>query len=149
MPLANATVRTTNVNGKVRPGAFPQSVTALNQSTPQLAFARPYAVDLTGWFEGFTHPGQNDANGSVSHVAPVVGLGSISNGALNIFENGGLLNTPADFALRRVAAFGGNGQTGLLTSGQGDRCPGSMERGAVYYPESGYPCTPSETPTGK
>ena len=37
---------------------------------------------------------------------------------------------------------------GLLTSGQGDRCPGSMERGAVFYPEQGYPCNPSETPTG-
>jgi len=149
VPLANATVRTTTVNGKTRPGAFPQSVTALNQSTPQLATARPYAVDLTGWFEGFTHPGQDDANGGTSRVAPNVGLGTISNGALNIFQNGGLLTTPADFALRRVLAFGGNGQTGLLTSGQGDRCPGSMERGAVFFPETGYPCTPSQVPTGK
>jgi hypothetical protein len=24
-----------------------------------------------------------------------------------------------------------------------------MERGAVYYPESGFPCNPSEVPTGK
>jgi hypothetical protein len=24
-----------------------------------------------------------------------------------------------------------------------------MERGTLYYPESGYPCTPSEVPTGK
>jgi phospholipid/cholesterol/gamma-HCH transport system substrate-binding protein len=149
VPLANATVRSTTVNGAKRPGAFPQSVTALNQSTPELATARPYAVDLTGWFEGFTHPGQDDANGGTSRVAPNVGIGSISNGALNIFENGGLLTTPADFALRRVLAFGGNGQSGLLTSGQGDRCPGSMERGAVFYPESGYPCTPSQVPTGK
>jgi hypothetical protein len=38
---------------------------------------------------------------------------------------------------------------GLLVTGQGDRCPGSAERGAVYYPESGYPCNPSEVPTGK
>ncbi len=149
VPLVNASVRTTTVNGKQRPGAFPQSVTALNQSTPQLATARPYAVDLTGWFEGFTHPGQDDANGGVSRVAPTVGLGSISNGALNIFQNGGLLTNPADFALRRVLALGGNGQTGLLTTGQGDRCPGSVERGAVFYPESGYPCTPSQVPTGK
>ena len=36
-----------------------------------------------------------------------------------------------------------------LTTGQGDRCPGSMERGAIFYPESGFPCTPSEVPTGK
>ena len=63
VPLADATVRNINANGKSRPGAFPVSTTALNQSTPQLAFARPYAVDLTGWFEGFTHPGMIDANG--------------------------------------------------------------------------------------
>ena len=31
---------------------------ALNGSTPELATARPYAVDLTGWFEGYTHPGR-------------------------------------------------------------------------------------------
>ncbi|MEA2198835.1 MAG: hypothetical protein QOJ25_2886, partial [Solirubrobacteraceae bacterium] len=39
-------------------------------------------------------------------------------------------------------------QSGLLVSGQGDRCPGSMERGGLFYPESGFPCTPSEVPTG-
>ena len=143
VPLAAATVRNVNVNGKVRPGAFPESTTSLNQSTPELATARPYAVDLTGWFEGYTHPGTVDANGSASRVAPVVGVGSISNGALNI------LPAFADPALRSILAFGTNGSGGLVTTGQGDRCPGSMERGAVYYPESGYPCNPNEVPTGK
>jgi phospholipid/cholesterol/gamma-HCH transport system substrate-binding protein len=148
VPLGAATVRNVNVNGKVRPGAFPESTTSLNQSTPELATARPYAVDLTGWFEGYTHPGTIDANGGSSRVAPIVGVGSIENGALN------LLPPFADATLRSVLAFGsssgGSGaSTGLLTTGQGDRCPGSGERGAVYYPESGYPCTPSEVPTGK
>jgi phospholipid/cholesterol/gamma-HCH transport system substrate-binding protein len=149
VPLAAATVRNTNANGKTRPGAFPQSVTALNASTPELATARPYAVDLTGWFEGFTHPGQDDANGGTSGIAPVVGVGSISNGALNLFNNGGLLTNPADFALRSVLAFGNSTQSGLLITGQGDRCPGSIERGAVFYPESGFPCNPNQVPTGK
>jgi phospholipid/cholesterol/gamma-HCH transport system substrate-binding protein len=149
VPLAAATVRSIQANGKLRPGAFPQSVTALNDSTPQLATARPYAVDLTGWFEGYTHPGTIDANGGSSRVAPIVGIGSISNGALNLLNGGGLLTNPADFYLRSVLAFGGNGTKGVLTTGQGDRCPGSMERGAIYYPQSGYPCTPSEVPTGK
>jgi hypothetical protein len=36
----------------------------------------------------------------------------------------------------------------LLTFGQGDRCPGSMERGGLFYPESGYPCDPRQVPTG-
>ncbi|HWE12765.1 MAG TPA: MlaD family protein [Solirubrobacteraceae bacterium] len=159
VPLAAATVRNINANGKVRPGAFPQSVTALNGSTPELATDRPYAVDLTGWFEGYTHPGIQDANGGASRIAPIVGVGSIQNGALN------LLSDFSNPTLRSVLAFGGVGSalglggtsgsgsnsngTGLLTTGQGDRCPGSMERGGVYYPESGFPCNPSEVPSGK
>jgi phospholipid/cholesterol/gamma-HCH transport system substrate-binding protein len=133
-------------DGAQRLGAFPESTVALNNSTPELATARPYAVDLTGWFDGFSHPGGTDVNGNFSRVAPVVGVGSIENGALNI------LPSFLDPVLRQVLAFGGSGSNttsgGLLTSGQGDRCPGSMERGATYYPEQGYPCNPSETPTG-
>jgi phospholipid/cholesterol/gamma-HCH transport system substrate-binding protein len=167
VPLSAATVKSIDANGKVRPGAFPISTQALNQSTPELATARPYAVDLTGWFEGYTHPGTIDANGGSSRIAPVVGVGSIENGVLNI------LPSLLDPTLRSVLAFGnlgnigglggilgtgtgsgaGTGGTsssqGLLVTGQGDRCPGSAERGAVYHPESGYPCTPSEVPTGK
>ena len=161
VPLANAacgdTGDTSNCNGTLqangqqRLGAFPQSTVALNQSTPELATARPYAVDLTGWFEGFSHPGGTDANGNFSRVAPVIGIGSVENGALN------LLPSFLDPVLRTVLAFGGSGtlpggtstpSQGLLTSGQGDRCPGSMERGGVYYPEAGYPCDPNQTPTG-
>jgi phospholipid/cholesterol/gamma-HCH transport system substrate-binding protein len=165
VPLADATVRNTNVDGAVRQGAFPASTQALSQSTPELAVARPYAVDLTGWFEGYTHPGTIDANGGSSRIAPVVGVGSIENGALN------LLPSFIDPTLRSIVAFGsslpvvggtvaGAGNVvssatsaatsaGGLVTGQGDRCPGSMERGALYYPESGYPCNPSEVPTGK
>jgi phospholipid/cholesterol/gamma-HCH transport system substrate-binding protein len=139
-------------NGTQRLGAFPESTISLNDSTPELATARPYAVDLTGWFEGYSHPGTIDANGSASRVAPVIGVGSVENGALN------LLPSFLDPVLRGVLAFGGSGtgtgtgtntsSSGVLTSGQGDRCPGSMERGAVYYPEAGFPCNPSEVPSG-
>jgi phospholipid/cholesterol/gamma-HCH transport system substrate-binding protein len=139
---------TLQANGQQRLGAFPQSTIALNDSTPEMATARPYAVDLTGWFEGYTHPGVIDANGGASRIAPVVGVGSIENGALN------LLPSFLQPVLRQVLAFGNSstgGPTssgGLLTSGQGDRCPGSMERGAIWYPESGFPCNPAEVPTG-
>jgi phospholipid/cholesterol/gamma-HCH transport system substrate-binding protein len=150
-PAASTCNGTLPANGQQRLGAFPQSTVALNDSTPELATARPYAVDLTGWFEGFSHPGGTDANGNFSRVAPVIGVGSLENGTLNI------LPSFLDPILRTVLAFGGSGtlpngtstpSQGLLTSGQGDRCPGSMERGGVWYPESGYPCNPSETPTG-
>jgi phospholipid/cholesterol/gamma-HCH transport system substrate-binding protein len=154
VPLANSTVRNITANGRVRPGAFPESTKALNNSTPEVATDRPYAVDLTGWFEGFTHPGGDDANGGYSRVAPVVGVGSIENGALNILGATGtnplgLLGNPALFPLRSILAFGTSGTQGVLTTGQGDRCPGSMERGAIFYPETGFPCNPSEVPTGK
>ena len=42
----------------------------------------------------------------------------------------------------------GGASSALITSGQGSRCPGSMERGGVYYPESGFPCNPKQVPTG-
>ena len=148
---APATARS-QANGAQRLGAFPQSTIALNDSTPELATARPYAVDLTGWFEGYTHPGTIDANGGASRIAPVVGVGSVENGSLN------LLPSFLQPVLRQVLAFGGSGtgtgtgtntsSSGLLTSGQGDRCPGSMERGSVFYPETGFPCDPSEVPSG-
>ena len=141
-PLAAATVHNILANGKQRLGAFPQSTKALNDSTPELAIARPYAVDLTGWFEGFSHPGGYDANGAYSRVAPIVGVGSINNGVLNF------LPAFLQAALRNVLAFGQNGKGGLVTTGYGDRCPGSMERGAIYYPESGYPCDQTQLPTG-
>jgi phospholipid/cholesterol/gamma-HCH transport system substrate-binding protein len=143
---------TLQANGAQRLGAFPQSTIALNDSTPELATARPYAVDLTGWFEGYSHPGTIDANGGASRIAPVIGVGSVENGSLN------LLPSFLQPVLRQVLAFGGSGtgtgtgtstsSSGLLTSGQGDRCPGSMERGSVWYPESGFPCDPSEIPSG-
>jgi phospholipid/cholesterol/gamma-HCH transport system substrate-binding protein len=143
VPLAAVTVHNVNANGKSRPGAFPQSTIALNNSTPELATARPYAVDLTGWFEGYTHPGMVDANGGISRVAPIVGLSSITNGLTTSILSGlpGFLQT----------FLGTNNPAGapILTTGQGDRCPGSIERGALWYPESGFPCNPSEVPTGK
>jgi phospholipid/cholesterol/gamma-HCH transport system substrate-binding protein len=130
VPLANVTVRNLNVNGASRPGAFTVSTSALQGSTPELAIARPYAVDLTGWFEGFTHPGSIDANGGASRVQPLIpALTDTGVGAL-------------------PALYGPLSKGGLVTIGQGDRCPGSMERGGAYFPESGFPCTPSQVPTG-
>jgi hypothetical protein len=120
-------------------------VIALNGSTPELAVGRPYAVDLTGWFEGYSHPGIYDANGGISRVAPVIGLGSLQNGVLNLFQN--LLPPPLGTLVPGSLSRLSFAQS-VLTTGYGDRCPGSMERGAVFYPESGYPCDPHQVPTG-
>jgi hypothetical protein len=114
----------------------------MNKSTPELAFARPYAVDLTGWFEGFSHPGGYDANGGYSRVAPVIGVASLNNGLLNF------LPSLADPALRSIVAFGSGKSPGAVTTNYGDRCPGSMERGAMWYPYPGYACSPNQQPTG-
>ena len=142
VPLARAAVNPVRVDGRVRRGALPISTQALADSTPELAYARPYAVDLTGWFEGFSHPGGYDANGAFSRVAINVGVGSISNGVLNLLTP--LLNA----AGRAGFAFGSGTSQGLVSTDNGDRCPGSMERGAEYVPETGYACTPTQVPTG-
>jgi phospholipid/cholesterol/gamma-HCH transport system substrate-binding protein len=138
VPLASVTVRNINANGKSRPGAFTESQLALHNSTPEIAVARPYAVDVTGWFEGYSHPGGYDANGAYSRVAPVVGAFSVASGNLS----------PIDPLLRLLNAFGTGATPGVLTARQGDRCPGSMERGGLWYPQTGYPCDPSQVPTG-
>ena len=140
VPLAAVTVHPVHANGKLRPGAFPQSTTALNDFTPELATARPYAVDLTGWFEGFSHPGTIDANGSASRVAATLGVLSPADAAL-------LASLPLSEQLTKVVQLL-TGPGGGLTAFQGDRCPGSIERGALFFPESGFPCNPSEVPTG-
>ena len=114
---------------------------------PELAAARPYAVDLTGWFEGYTHPGTIDANGSSSRVAPVVGVGSIENGTLNVLPS--FATRPcARPGLRRAGNVTGTGATTPPTPRacsspvRATRCPGSMERGAVVLPGKWLPMQP-------
>ena len=143
VPLANATVRNVFANGKTRPGAFPISTQALNNSTPELATARPYAVDLTGWFEGFSHPGTIDANGSSSRVTALLNI-------ISATDSGVLNGLPLGQQLTQITKLltTGSSSTNPITAYQGDRCPGSMERGALWYPENGFPCNPSQVPTG-
>jgi len=155
VPLARATVGgefgepLVYADGQYRQGAFPATIPALDQSVPELAVGRPYAVDLTGWFEGYSHPAVIDANGGASRIAPVVGVGSIQNGVLNLGLPGPFGNLLTDPSGR--AAFASS----VLTTGQGDRCPGSMERGpqdpgsSATDVESGFPCSLNEVPTGQ
>ena len=45
-------------NGADRPGAFPTTIKAFEGITKQLAFLRPYAPDLVGWFDDFSTTGR-------------------------------------------------------------------------------------------
>ena len=116
VPLAAVTVKPVRANGKQRPGAFPVSTVALTDFTPELAVARPYAVDLTGWFEGFSHPGTIDANGGASRVSATTGVLSATDSAI-------LGALPLSQQLARVVQEL-TGPGGGLTAFQGDRCPG-------------------------
>src|SRR5207248_11375956 len=69
VPLRNVAIGPVQANGQQREGAFPASVKALNGSTPELAYGRPYAPDLTAWFDDFSHSGYYDALGRVGRVA--------------------------------------------------------------------------------
>jgi phospholipid/cholesterol/gamma-HCH transport system substrate-binding protein len=67
-PLSRVALDDRNVNGATRPGAFPQTTTALRAATPTLAFARPYTPDFVGWLDDFSTTGAYDALGSFSRA---------------------------------------------------------------------------------
>ena len=133
VPVRNIAVGPVTRNGKSREGALPASVKALNGATPELGFARPYAVDLVGWFNDFSQTGFYDANGGMGRVALHVN-------AFTLDPQGNPQSpiNPADVA-NTFLEFAQTGQT--------RRCPGSMER-----PQDGSSpvrtdtCDPSQLP---
>ena len=95
-----------------RQGALPATTDALATATPELGFARPYAPDLTGWFNSFGHSGVYDALGGASRVAH--------------------LRQPVRPGQRPPHADPARAPRqppwpGTLTTGQRNRCPGSAE----------------------
>jgi phospholipid/cholesterol/gamma-HCH transport system substrate-binding protein len=67
-PLSRVALNDQNVNGASRPGAFPQTTTALTAATPTIAFARPYTPDFVGWLDDFSTTGAYDALGGFSRA---------------------------------------------------------------------------------
>ena len=133
-PLRDIAVGSAPRDGKIRDGAFPATTKALAGATPELATARPYAPDLTGWFDDFSHSGMYDALGGASRAGLYV----------NLFANvNGVLKPLLDRTTQAKALEQG------LSSGQRWRCPGAAERGAVYKPSPDFPCDPSQEPLGK
>jgi phospholipid/cholesterol/gamma-HCH transport system substrate-binding protein len=133
VPVRDAAVGPTKRDGKQRDGAFPASTKALQEAIPELATARPYAPDLTGWFDDFSHSGLYDALGGASRAAPYVNLFAPVNGVLK----------PLVDPLEQSDAF-----KNATSLNQRWRCPGSVERGAAWKPSPDFPCDASEGPLG-
>ena len=133
VPLRDAAVGPIQREGKQRAGALPGSTKALQQSAPELATARPYAPDLTGWFDDFSHSGLYDALGGASRASIHLNLFAPVNGVLK----------PLTDPVLQSEAF-----KDATSLDQRWRCPGAVERGAVYKPTPDFPCDASETPLG-
>ena len=130
--VADLALRDQTVGGATREGTFPATARALKASTPELAYVRPYAVDLTGWFDDFAHSGIVDALGGASRAAPHVNAFAVTNGLLKP------LLTPETQQLAYSQA----------SIGQRNRCPGAAERGSAWKPTPDYNCDLSQVPLG-
>jgi phospholipid/cholesterol/gamma-HCH transport system substrate-binding protein len=133
VPLRDQAVGPIKRDGKDRDGAFPASTAALKEGTPELATAIPYAPDLTGWFDDFSHSGLYDALGGASRAAPYVNLFAPVDGVLKP-----LLDPAAQSEAFKNAT----------SLDQRWRCPGAAERGAIFKPTSDFPCDASQGPLG-
>jgi phospholipid/cholesterol/gamma-HCH transport system substrate-binding protein len=135
--VGNIGVGPVNIDGASRPGALQASAQALGTSVPELTFARPYAPDLTAWFNSFSHSGVYDALGGASRIGVFANPFALISGVL----------TPIPPNLRQAAL------QAALTTGQRNRCPGSAEHPAAdgsnpYHPP-GFPCDPTQVPPGQ
>jgi phospholipid/cholesterol/gamma-HCH transport system substrate-binding protein len=125
-------------NGADRPGAFPTTIKAFEGVTKQVAFLRPYAPELVGWFDDFSTSGAYDALGNFSRAGLEV----------NGFTLGPLLNAlPIPASLRNLVLGAGTKPM------RNNRCPGSIERRAPdgsnpYKPTPDFNCDASQVPIG-
>ena len=135
--LRDIAIASAERNGKTRRGAFPETVDALRKSVPELAYARPYAVDLTGWFDDFGHSGLYDALGGKSRVGTY----------LNAFAQVDGVLKPIPVPLRNPVG------ERVIASGQRNRCPGAAEHPAAdksnpWRPTPDHNCDPSQVLPG-
>jgi len=137
--VRDAALKGVTVAGKPRESSFEATKRALGTSAPELGFVRPYAPELTGWFDDFGHSGLVDALGGASRAAPHVNAFSTAQSA-----TGGLLSmTP----LLTPQAQQQNLKD-AASLGQRNRCPGAIERGAAYKPTPDYNCDITQVPLG-
>jgi phospholipid/cholesterol/gamma-HCH transport system substrate-binding protein len=100
--------------GNVR-GAFPEITKAATDSTPLIAFGRPYTPDLMGWFDDFSTTGVVDAGGNVSRAFTVFNAISLTGGLPAIIPLNDRLSSLAQTS--RVKQY--------------KRCPGGAEVRAI------------------
>ncbi len=131
--VAAATTERVRANGAERASTFAALSDALETGAPEMAFFRPYAPDLTGWFDDFSTSGAYDATGAFSRA----GL------ALSAFTfTPGLGLVPVPPALRDDVLAAG------AELGRNNRCPGSIERGAIFKPSEDFNCDETQVPIG-
>jgi phospholipid/cholesterol/gamma-HCH transport system substrate-binding protein len=135
--LAPIALGPVQANGAEREGALPATRRALEGALPALAYGRPYAPELTGWFDDFGHSGQYDANGSFARTALMLSAFSARGGTLSLVP-------PADR---------GTELAGVAQIDQDNRCPGALERdpgdgSTPYRATPDYPCDPTQVPLG-
>ena len=140
IPLRDIAVGSVQANGKRRRGAFPEAAEALRGGTPQLAYARPYAVELTGWFDDFGHSGLYDALGGISRVGTYINAFGAVDGVLR----------PIPPELRPTIS----GRTRSTVTGQRNRCPGAAEhpapdRSNPWVPTPDHNCDPDQKLPGR
>jgi phospholipid/cholesterol/gamma-HCH transport system substrate-binding protein len=138
VPLRDVAVRDSKENGKDRQGTFPASTDALDAATPQLAYIRPYTVDLLGWFDDFSHSGTYDALGAASRVGVHASAFAVADGQL----------TPVPPELRDQAF-----QAAAATD-QRNRCPGGGDHASAdgsrpWKPTPDFNCDPTQVLPGK
>ncbi|MEA2295870.1 MAG: phospholipid/cholesterol/gamma-HCH transport system substrate-binding protein [Solirubrobacteraceae bacterium] len=134
VPVANVAVGRVQANGKAREGALPASTSALRDAATEFGYARPYAPDLLGWFDDFSHTGTYDALGGVSRVG--------THADAFMLVSGQLMPVPPQL---RDAAFVASGGV----RDQRNRCPGAAEHPAAdgsgpYKPSPDYNCDPAQ-----
>jgi phospholipid/cholesterol/gamma-HCH transport system substrate-binding protein len=137
LPFRDVALRKRRYNGALRDGSFVAGTKSLRSQTPEFAFQRPYAVDLAGWFDDFSHSGVYDAFGSASRVTTNVSAFALVNGQLQLLPEA-----------VRTTIF-----QQVATLGQRNRCPGSTERPAddgsnPFKPSDDFNCDPSQIPPG-
>ena len=135
IPLRDIAVGPVQANGKEREGAFPALRRRCAEGdAPSSPSRGPTRVDLTGWFDDFSHSGIYDALGGVCRAAPHV-------------------NAFAQLERRSCAGPAGAARRGLPASSRARPAQPLPRRrssaSAAWKPTPDYNCDPTQVPAGR